>query len=95
LSERFARDVPLLVNRCVPLDKLEQRKRIKARCGYQYLARSLPTDRYRHWHGIALPITDDSQPPRWILGQHRKHPLAPAFRCWVWQAFGFRVRWVC
>ena len=52
-------------------------------------------DRCCHWYGIALPITDDSQPPSWILGQHRKHPLSPALRCWVWQGFGFRLCWVC
>ena len=63
--------MPFSVNRCVPLNKLEQRKRIKARRRYQYLARSLAADRYRHWHWIALPITDNSQPQRWVVGQHR------------------------
>jgi hypothetical protein len=77
------------------LDKLEQRKRIKARGRYQYLTRSLVADRYRHWYGIALPITDNSQAQRWIAGQDRKHPLSPALRCRVWQGFGFRFRWVC
>ena len=63
--------MPFSVNRCVPLNKLEQRKRIKARRRYQYLARSLAADRYRHWHWIAQPITDNSQPQRWVVGQHR------------------------
>ncbi len=49
------------VNRCVPLDKIEQRKRIKARSRYQYLARSLVADRHRHRHWVALPWSTTSR----------------------------------
>lgn len=36
----------------------------------QYFAHALVADRHRHWRCGAPPITGNSPPQRWIVGQH-------------------------